>query len=77
MKQWRRSGLFAAFLGKPIKTSQLFDTLAGIFAEQPSWKNETAPVKAQMDPEMAKRHPLRILLAEDILVNQKLALAAA
>jgi CheY-like chemotaxis protein len=27
-----------------------------------------------MDPEMAKNHPLRILLAEDILVNQKLAL---
>ena len=28
----------------------------------------------QMDPEMARNHPLRILLAEDILVNQKLAL---
>jgi CheY-like chemotaxis protein len=27
-----------------------------------------------MDPEMAGRHPLRILLAEDILVNQKLVL---
>jgi CheY-like chemotaxis protein len=27
-----------------------------------------------MDPEMANNHPLRILLAEDILVNQKLAL---
>ena len=66
--------LFAAYLGKPIKPSQLFDTLAGLFAEQPAAEKRTAPAKLQMDPEMAKNHPLRILLAEDILVNQKLAL---
>ena len=29
------TGLFAAYLNKPIKPSQLFDTLAGIFAIQP------------------------------------------
>jgi|GEM_PF-181361 len=68
------ANLFAAYLSKPIKPSQLFDTLAGIFADQPVAAKKAAPAKAQMDPEMAKNHPLRILLAEDILVNQKLAL---
>jgi CheY-like chemotaxis protein len=68
------TNLFAAFLSKPIKPSQLFDMLAGIFADQPAAEKKAAPAKLQMDPGMAKRHPLRILLAEDILVNQKLAL---
>ncbi len=33
-----------------------------------------AAAKTTIDPQMAARHPLRILLAEDNLVNQKLAL---
>jgi CheY-like chemotaxis protein len=68
------TGLFAAFLSKPVKPSQLFDTVAGVFTEQPVEVKKVAPAKIQVDPEMARRHPLRILLAEDILVNQKLAL---
>jgi PAS domain S-box-containing protein len=66
--------LFAAYLSKPIKPSQLFDSLAGLFSDQPVAEKRIAPTKPQMDPDMAKGHPLRILLAEDILVNQKIAL---
>jgi CheY-like chemotaxis protein len=66
---------FAAFLLKPIRASQLYDALVGILApEQTSEVLKTAGVSREFDPEMGKRLPLRILLAEDNPVNQKLAL---
>jgi CheY-like chemotaxis protein len=68
------TGFFAAYLNKPIKPSQLFDTLAGIYASEPVQEKMIPPAKVGADLEIARRHPLRILLAEDILVNQKLAL---
>ncbi len=66
--------LFNAYLAKPIRQSQLFDTLVGLLARDLAPKVETAPGKPQLDPNQATRHPLRILLAEDNVVNQKLAL---
>ena len=64
---------FAAYLTKPLKPSHLYDALAGLFAKNMiSPKLDTA--KPVMDTELGKRHPLRILLAEDNAVNQKLAL---
>ncbi len=67
-------GLFAAYLAKPLRQSQLFDTLVTLFApiETPKAAPKTSD-KPKTDPNMAKHHPLRILLAEDNLVNQKLA----
>jgi signal transduction histidine kinase/DNA-binding response OmpR family regulator len=65
---------FAAQLQKPLKPSALFDTLMEIFAGQGMVEVKSKPDKPTMDPEMARRHPLRILLAEDNAVNQKLAL---
>jgi len=68
-------GAFAAFLTKPAKASQLYDVLVDIFAqEEPARKTRDAAAPPPFDPEMGKRLPLRILLAEDNAVNQKLAL---
>ena len=65
---------FAAYLMKPLKPSVLLDTLMNLFAGEVK-QIETEPLadKATLDPEMAKRLPLRILLVEDNAVNQKLA----
>jgi signal transduction histidine kinase/DNA-binding response OmpR family regulator len=67
--------LFAAYLMKPIRQSQLFDALAGLFTHELTPRKRREPAKsALLDPGMASRHPLRILLAEDNVVNQKLAM---
>ncbi|WP_310389418.1 response regulator, partial [Roseateles sp.] len=66
-------GLFAAYLHKPLRQSQLFDTLMrvlSLLAEPPL----PAENKPRFDLDLAARQPLRILLAEDNAVNQKLAL---
>ena len=65
--------LFAAYLAKPMRQSHLFDLLHGLFAHTPA-PRAAAPAKVALDPDLAARHPLRILLAEDNVVNQKLAL---
>jgi CheY-like chemotaxis protein len=67
--------LFNAYLAKPIRQSHLYDTLVGLLAQDVAPRaTATAAAKSRLDPEMAARHPLRILLAEDNVVNQKLAL---
>ncbi|HXU87812.1 MAG TPA: response regulator [Methylomirabilota bacterium] len=65
---------FAAHLTKPIKPSQVFDAVVAALAGQPTRVERRGPVSVELDPEMAARHPLRILVAEDNVVNQKLAL---
>jgi CheY-like chemotaxis protein len=67
-------GLFQAYMGKPLRQSQLFDTLIGLLGDGDALKPATVAVKPKIDAGMAKRHPLRILLAEDNVVNQKLAM---
>ena len=67
-------GLFAAKLAKPLRQSQLFDTLATLLVHDAAPRRVAAPLKPRIDSEIASRHALRILLAEDNAVNQRLAL---
>jgi CheY-like chemotaxis protein len=66
--------LFAARLAKPLRQSQLFDTLVTLLVRDAAPRQVAARAKSRIDAEMASRHALRILLAEDNAVNQKLAL---
>ncbi len=67
-------GLFDAYLSKPLRQSHLFDTLVGLLGDDAVSLAAAPRTKASIDPATAARHPLRILLAEDNVVNQKLAL---
>ncbi len=66
--------LFAAFLTKPIKQSQLYDVLVQVLVGQPIKVRPSKSPAKQIDPQMAQSLPLRILLAEDNMVNQQVAL---
>ena len=63
------------FMHKPIKPSQLYNALISLFVEHPRpHMPQSEPAEWQFDAGLAQRLPLRILLAEDNMVNQKLAL---
>ena len=67
-------GLFNAYLSKPLRQSHLFDTLVGLLSDDAAPMVALPKGRTTIDPGTATRHPLRILLAEDNVVNQKLAL---
>jgi CheY-like chemotaxis protein len=72
----RRHPAVDAVLTKPVKPSALHDTLMTVLAKPGDGPASAArgPERPSVDPELASRHPLSILLAEDNGVNQKLAL---
>jgi signal transduction histidine kinase/CheY-like chemotaxis protein len=65
---------FVAYLNKPLKQSALFDTFMTIFSGTTAVRRKVKADASDIDDKMGEKHPLRILLAEDNTVNQKLAL---
>lgn len=65
---------FSAFLSKPIKPSQLYNSVCNALADRPSIAPAAMPKPTLFDATMGDRHPLRILIAEDNMINQKVAI---
>ena len=64
---------FASLLTKPIKPAQLYEALIrALSGSKPAAR--TAPTGTKLDPTLATRFPLRVLLCDDNLVNQKVAM---
>ncbi len=71
----RDDGSVAGWLAKPVKPSALHDTIATILLGGVATQAAAVATSgADADTVLGERHPLRILLAEDNAVNQKLAL---
>ncbi|MBM4001088.1 MAG: response regulator [Planctomycetes bacterium] len=62
----------AAHVMKPPKPSELFDAVAAALAEP---REPSAPIASSAERSAGETPPLRILLAEDSVVNQRLACA--
>ncbi len=64
---------FTAFLTKPIKQSQLYNIFISILGRQRISVRPSSPSPGQLNLLLAQQLPLRILLVEDVAVNQKVA----
>ncbi len=62
---------FSAYISKPIRRSQLFDTIANILSGG-EVASPSPSIERKLDPGLADRLPLRILVVEDNSVNQTL-----
>jgi len=69
--RWATSHI-GAVVTKPIKASPLHAAVATVLGT--TLEDAAEGASSALDEELASRHPLRILLAEDNVVNQKLAI---
>ncbi len=63
---------FSVYMLKPIKQSKLYDALISVF-EAGKEENKTERKENLINPDLGTKFPLRILLAEDNVINQKVA----
>jgi CheY-like chemotaxis protein/HPt (histidine-containing phosphotransfer) domain-containing protein len=67
------SASFASCLTKPIKPAQLQEVLVRVVSGANPVAKKT-PVNSKLDPSLAARLPLQVLLCDDNAINQKVAL---
>jgi len=65
---------FVTFLSKPIKRSQLYNAFVGIFSKQWLSRYPAQSLPPQFDLQPVQELSLRLLLVEDVALNQKVAL---
>ena len=68
-----REELFSFYFTKPIKHSQLLSSMHQIFGDSKIKKEDIHEKREVLLSDLGENYPLRILLAEDNAVNQKLA----
>jgi CheY-like chemotaxis protein/HPt (histidine-containing phosphotransfer) domain-containing protein len=71
--RWEGAGIGAVIV-KPVRASNLHGAVATVLEIRAAAADERETLDTVLDPELAARHPLRILLTEDNVVNQRLAL---
>ncbi len=59
---------------KPVKSTQLLQSLVSMFSGAPIIHHDENDEETPFDSDLAGNYPLRILLAEDNVINQKVAL---
>ncbi len=67
------SAAFAGCLTKPIKLAQLHETLLRVMSRSKPVAPQAPAASAKPDAALASRLPLRVLLVDDNLINQKVA----
>ncbi len=70
---WHSPEEKTTILHKPLYPSNLYNALIALLEKQPE-DVRVGLIGRVFDPDMGKKHPLRILLAEDNRINQKVAL---
>lgn len=64
---------FASCLTKPTKPAQLYEVFMRVVAgSKPA--EQKAPTPSKLDPNLASRLPMRVLICDDNVINQKVAL---